>query len=229
MTKVKGLITKIQSVTSLLEEAYQSPRLGNKVNPLNELLYIQLSLRTTGPSFERTYTYFKKRFSRWEQVYLASESEVAAAMFNAGLSKQKASNLKKILQGLIDDFGKLSLSGLKNLSDEEIENYLCSLPGIGKKSARCIMMYSFDRAVFPVDSHCFRVIKRLRWVGQNENHTDKVADKIQDLIPKSIRYSLHVNMVAHGRSMCHPVYPKCSICPILQLCPFGQERTRNMG
>ena len=136
MTKVKGLIRKIQSVTSLLEEAYQSPRLGNKVNPLNELLYIQLSLRTTGPSFERTYTHFKKCFPKWE---------------------------------------------------------------------------------------------RLGWIGKKEKYTDKVADKIQGFIPKSVRYSLHVNMVAHGRSMCHPVYPRCSVCPILQLCPFGQERTRNMG
>jgi len=226
---VKGLIRKIQSVTSLLEEAYQSPRLGNKVNPLNELLYIQLSLRTTGPSFERTYTHFKKCFPKWEDVYQASEAEVAGSMFNAGLSMQKASNLKKILQVLIDDFGKLSLSSLKKLSDEELENYLCSLPGIGKKSARCIMMYSFDRAVFPVDSHCFRIIKRLGWIGKKEKYTDKVADKIQGFIPKSVRYSLHVNMVAHGRSMCHPVYPRCSVCPILQLCPFGQERTRNMG
>ena len=217
----------IYRVNYKLDQEYKSPRLGNKKNPLNELLFIQLSLRTTGPSFERTYSYFKKRYPRWEQVFKASNKEVADAIFNAGLSKQKASNLKKILNKLMKDFGRLSLSRLKHLDDYEIEAYLSSLPGIGKKTARCIMLYSFDRDVFPVDSHCFRIIKRLGWIGQDKKHTDKVADEIQDLIPKSIRYSLHVNMVAHGRSMCHPVYPRCTICPILKLCPFGQEKIKN--
>lgn len=125
------------------------------------------------------------------------------------------------------DFDKLLLSGLKVLSDNDMEAYLCSLPGIGKKSARCIMMYSFDREVFPLDSHCFRIVKRLGWIGKDKTHTDKIGDDIQDLIPKSIRYSLHVNMVAHGRTICHPVYPRCIKCPILKLCPFGQRRIKD--
>ncbi len=214
----------ILRVAELLEAEYHSPRLGNKRNPLNELLYIKLSLRTTGPSFERVYADFKRRFPKWEDVYQAEIKEVAEALFNAGLSNQKARNLKNILHRLKSDFGKVSLSSLKDLSDKEVEDYLFSLPGVGKKSARCIMLYSFDRKVFSVDAHCFRIIKRLGWVKQEIKYNDKIADKIQEMIPSRLRYSLHVNMVAHGRALCLERHPKCKVCPLLKLCPFGQEK-----
>lgn len=207
-----------------LERIYRSPRLGNKKNPLNELLYIQLSLRTTGPSFERVYLGFKRRFPKWEDVYKANIKQIAKALFNAGLSNQKAVNLKAILHKLKADFGNISLSTLKGYNDREREEYLCSLPGIGKKSARCIMLYSFERQVFPVDAHCFRIVKRLGWMKRNAKYNDRIADKIQKMVPATLRYSLHVNMVAHGRSLCLERFPKCNICPLLKVCLFGQKR-----
>lgn len=211
-------------VNKLLEEEYHSPRLGNKRNPLNELLYIKLSLRTTGPSFERVYAGFKKSFPKWEDVYKADKREVAKALYNAGLSNQKAHNLKAVLRKLKSDFGRVSLSPLNKLSDQDMEEYLCSLPGVGKKSALCIMLYSFDRQMFPVDAHCFRIVKRLGWIGAKTKYNDKVADIIQNMIPTKLRYSLHVNMVAHGRALCLDRFPKCNICPLLRVCRFGQRR-----
>lgn len=208
----------------LLGKNYQSPRLGNKRNPLNELLYIKLSLRTTGPSFERVYIEFKKRFPKWEDVYKADKKEIAKALYNAGLSNQKANNLKAILDKLKSDFGKVSLAPIKEFTDQSMEEYLCSLPGVGKKSARCIMLYSFDRQVFPVDAHCFRIIKRLGWIRTGTKYNNTVADKIQNMIPPKLRYSLHVNMVTHGRALCLERFPKCNICPLLRVCPFGQKR-----
>ncbi len=213
-------------VYKLLERTYRSPRLGNKKNPLNELLYIQLSLRTTGPSFERVYLGFKRRFPKWDGVYKANVKQIAKALFNAGLSNQKAANLKAILSKLKADFGRVSLAPLKEYNDREVEEYLCSLAGIGKKSARCIMLYSFERQVFPVDAHCFRIIKRLGWIKRDGENNDRIADKIQKMIPATLRYSLHVNMVAHGRSLCLERFPKCNICPLLKLCVFGQKRYR---
>jgi len=207
-----------------LDNIYHSPRLGNKKNPLNELLYIQLSLRTTGQSFDRVYRMFKSRFPKWDDVYEVSQQEVAKTLFNAGLSNQKATNLKAILSKLKADFGKVSLTPLKGYSDRAIEDYLCSLPGIGRKSARCIMLYSFDREVFPVDAHCFRIIKRLGWIRNDTKYNDKMVDRIQHIISPELRYSLHVNMVAHGRVLCLDRYPKCNICPLLKICPFGQRK-----
>jgi len=221
---MKILKRNIALVNKLLKQTYHSPRLGNKENPLNELLYIQLSLRTTGPSFERVYQGIKTKFPKWEEVHDAATEQVADALFNAGLSKQKAKNLKAILKKLKSDFGKISLASLRKLSDVAVEEYLCSLPGVGKKSARCIMLYSFNRQVFPVDSHCFRIIKRLGWIGPDIKYNNKVADSIQDMIDPGLRYSLHVNMVAHGRAACLERFPKCSSCLLLKLCPFGQRR-----
>ena len=214
----------VNLVSIILDGVYHSPRLGNKRNPLNELLYIQLSLRTTGPSFERVYLGFKRRFPKWDDVYKANVKQISIALFNAGLSNQKAVNLKAILHKLKVDFGKVSLAPLKGNNDREIEEYLCSLAGIGKKSARCIMLYSFDRQVFPIDAHCFRIIKRLGWVKKDVKYNDRIADKIQSIIPATLRYSLHVNMVAHGRSLCLERFPKCNICPLLKVCLFGQKR-----
>ncbi len=219
----------IFAINKLLEDAYHSPRLGNKKNPLNELLYIQLSLRTTGPSFGRVYAGFKRVFPRWEDVYEAPQKEIAKALFNAGLSNQKAANLKRILRRLKMDFGKVSLEPLRVYEDTTMEGYLCSLPGLGKKSARCIMLYSFDRKVFPVDAHCFRIVRRLGWIRPGTKYSDKVADRLQGMIPKELRYSLHVNMVAHGRAICSERFPKCNICPILKFSRYGQKHVLSKG
>ncbi len=216
----------ISFVNRLLEETYHSPRLGNKKNPLNELLYIQLSLRTTGPSFGRVYNGFKRTFPKWGDVYKASQKKVAKALFNAGLSNQKTANLKKTLHRLKEDFGRVSLTPLKAYSDKAMEAYLCSLPGLGKKSARCIMLYSFDRQVFPVDAHCFRIVKRLGWIRSDAKYNDNMADKIQYMIPPQYRYALHVNMVAHGRALCLDRFPKCMACPLLTTCPYGKKRLK---
>lgn len=212
--------SNISLISNVLELEYGSPRLGNKKNPLNELLYILLSLRTTGPSFERVYCEFKKTYPRWEDTYRSSVRKIEKTIYNAGLASQKAKNLKAILSKIQKDFGFVTLSPLKALGDSEIEHYLCSLPGIGKKSARCIMLYSFDRQVFPVDAHCFRIVKRLGWIRKDLNNNEKNADIIQEFIPSALRYSLHVNMVAHGRAICGERYPKCSICPIRKYCKY---------
>lgn len=214
----------VNLVSIILDGVYHSPRLGNKQNPLNELLYIQLSLRTTSPSFERVYLGFKRRFQKWDGVYKANVKQIAKALFNAGLSNQKATNLKAILHKLKVDFGKVSLAPLKKYNDIEMEEYLCSLAGIGKKSARCIMLYSFERQVFPVDAHCFRIIKRLGWIKRDAKYNDRIADEIQKMVLAKLRYSLHVNMVAHGRSLCLERFPKCNICLLLKVCLFGQKR-----
>ena len=193
---------------------------------MNELLYIKLSLRTTGPSFERVYKEFKRVFPKWDDVYTASQTKVAQALLNAGLANQKAKDLKNIIEKLMEDFGKVSLAPVKGYSENKMEEYLCALPGIGKKAARCIMLYSFGKQVFPVDAHCFRIIKRLGWIDNELNYTDKLADRIQTMIPPQIRYSLHVNMVAHGRVYCLERFPKCGNCPLMGICSYGKERTK---
>lgn len=207
-------------VDKLLRVRYPPSELGNKKNPLNELLYIILSLRTTEPSTQRTYIKFKKAFPSWEKVYFSPVNKISAVLKNAGLAIQKAYHLKAILKKIKRDWGILSLSKLRFLNNKLLEEYLLSLPGIGLKSARCIMMYSFNRSVFPVDSHCFRIIKRFGWIEQESKYTTKVQDKIQELIPVKRRYRLHVNLIQHGRRICFPFRPRCKACFLSKNCKY---------
>ena len=211
---------RISKISSLLDNRYKSPNLGNKKNPLNELLYIIISLRTTDSSTQRTYARFKIKFPSWNIAYAAKTNKIAAVLKNAGLFRQKARNLKLILTKVKQDWKTISLRKLKSLDTGSLERYLLSLPGIGTKSARCIMMYSFNRKVFPVDSHCFRIIKRLGWIDQDSKYTVRIQDKIQQLIPPRNRYKLHVNLIQHGRNICFPSRPRCKVCFLVKVCNY---------
>src|SRR3989338_3983917 len=110
---------------------------------------------------------------------------------------------------------------IKKMSDEECEQFLSSLPGVGKKVARCVMLYSLNRQVFPVDSHCWRIANRLGWnkkTCNSKNYSVKDMDFLQELIPPTMRFSLHVNMVSHGRKICTARSPKCKACTINCYC-----------
>lgn len=212
----------ISKVETILSKNYGISNLGNKKNPLNELLYILISLRTTNPSLQRTYIYFKRVFPNWEDVYSAKVNRIAKVLKNAGLSKQKARNLKNILIKIKKGWNVLSLRKLKSLDNTLLEEYLLTLPGIGLKSARCIMMYSFARDVFPVDSHCFRIIKRFGWIPLNSRYTLNIQNYIQELIPPLIRYKLHVNLIQHGRQVCFPYRPRCRVCFLNKICKHSK-------
>jgi len=214
---------KVVGVERILRCYYSPTDLGNKRNPLNELLYIIISLRTTNPSLQRTYCKFKKVFPKWQNVYESRTVKIASVLKNAGLSKQKARNLKLILKKIKKDWGVLSLRKTRELNDEDLEKYLRSLPGVGLKTARCVMMYSFMRQVFPVDSHCFRIVKRLGWVPPESKYCEHIQNYIQSFVPPELRYRLHVNLIQHGRELCLPYRPRCKSCFLQILCQYGKS------
>ena len=84
------------------------------------------------------------------------------------------------------------------MTDAPLEAYLAALPGVGLKTARCVMMYSLDRAVFPVDTHCMRLFEHLGII-EGRMRFEYAQDPLQDMVPPRIRRSLHVNAVALGR------------------------------
>lgn len=220
------IIKYIYRIERILRNHYQPSNLGNKKNPLNELLYIIISLRTTNPSLQRNYLKFKKLYPKWDDAYKAKVISIARVLKTAGLSMQKAHNLKRILLKIKKDWGILSLRKLKKLDNTCLEEYLLSLPGIGLKSARCIMMYSFAREVFPVDSHCFRIIKRLGWIPSYSKNNINIQNDIQKLIPLRLRYRLHVNLIQHGRAVCFPYRPRCRLCFLNNHCKYAKTKKR---
>lgn len=201
----------------LLAQRYGTPRLGNKRHPVSELVFIILSARTKGREHEAAYRRLRKHFRTWEDVRDARADGVARVIRDAGLSRIKATQIKGLLKRLTKDFGGLSGAGLRRLDTARLESYLTSLPGVGLKTARCAMLYALDRQVFPVDTHCMRLFEKLGLID-GRMRFEYAQDPLQAMVPTSLRYSLHVNAVAHGRETCVPRSPRCGQCPIQLLC-----------
>lgn len=220
------LAEKVAQITRLLEREYKSPRHYNKRNPLNELLFILLSLRTDERVYNKVYRAFKHQYPKWFQVYEDTITNIAENIHSGGLALQKAERIKGALNKIMQDFGSLSLKYIKSYDDEEMEKYLISLPGVGLKTARCIMMYSFERDVLPVDTHTYRISQRLGFIngGVAEQRVHKLMDGI---IPRELRYSYHVNCVAHGRAVCKSISPNCNLCVINSYCDYHCESRRD--
>lgn len=211
----------VDSVARTLSVRYGDHSHGNKVNPLRELLFIICSVQTNEALYRSTYASLNATFPTFRQLADAREDEIASVIARGGLSRQKARTIQAILSRLISDFGSPTLSPLRALNDTECEHYLESLPGVGRKTARCVMMYSLRREVFPVDSNCWRICRRLGWVRPtrpDKSCSPRDMDRIQSGVPPNLRLSLHVNLVSHGRVCCVPGTPVCERCCIRQFC-----------
>jgi endonuclease-3 len=192
---------------------------GNHLDPLDEIVFIILSAQTEYYLYRRTYSDLKASFTPWEKLLGASEDEVAGVIRQGGLARKKAQQLKSAFAKIINDCGRLSLQFLKDLSDAQAFAYLISLPGVGPKSAKCVMMYSLGRAVFPVDTHVWRVCRRLGLTPPVPKPTVGQTYDLEAKIPKDLRYRLHVTFVTLGQQTCHTYYPRCVDCMLSNLCP----------
>lgn len=222
--RCRSYLLNVEAVARALSECYSDHAHGNKVNPLRELIFIICSVQTNETLYRSTYTKLMSVFPRFGQLADASEDDIAAAIAHGGLSRQKARTICAILSRLESDFGTPTLSPLRAMTDAECENYLESLPGVGRKTARCVMMYSLGREVFPVDSNCWRICRRLGWVRPtrpDKSCSPRDMNRVQKGVPPNLRFSLHVNFVSHGRKCCLPSHPRCDGCCIRQFCKTG--------
>jgi endonuclease III len=220
----------IRKVAAALKASYRDFNHHNLKNPLDELLFIICSTKTGEASYRSTYRALKQTFPTHLRVAEAPAEYIARPMASGGLSNQKAKAIREIYDVLVEKFGEPTLAPLRKMSDADAESFLLSLPGVGKKVARCVMMYSLGRQVFPVDTHCWRIARRLGWVRptQKDKHcAPRDMDRLQAKIPPELRHSLHVNMISLGREICTPANPRCNECPIFAYCPrIGVPRAR---
>ena len=212
---------RVRQSVDLLRAHYGSPMLNNKPDPLDELVFIILSQMTTAPSYERVYDRLKRSIPEWRLLKRTPISDLMTLIADAGLSGQRAQHLKLIADRLSEDFGEVSLSMLIDQDDEAVLRYLVSLPGVGVKTAKCVMMYSLDRQVLPVDTHTARVAIRLGLVSPG---SQKATDReLSVVVQPPLRFDFHVNSVAHGRAVCRAVRPQCDECLLSSLCPQGRR------
>jgi len=216
------MFRSVRTVTRVLGKRYGYETLGNKKNPFNELLYIVLSSKTPPGRYQETYQALKKHFPRADALALVRPKDIAKVIVRGGLAQKRAKQISSIARSLRTHFGRVTLSPLTRMNDREAEAFLERLPGVGVKVARCILLFALRRKVFPVDAHCFRIVSRIGWTRDGATLTDRVADEIQDGIPKELRRRLHVGFVLLGRECCAPSRPRCTRCPVVQYCETGK-------
>jgi endonuclease III len=215
----------LATVVRRLRTAHEFDSLGNLPDPLDELVYIVLSTRTRGPVFARSFAALRQKYPAWDRAARARCESLETILAPAGLGRKKARWLKETLVEIDRREGRVSLDRLRKLSNEEAEAYLVSLPGVGLKTARCVLMYSLERQVFPVDANCRRLLERLGVLEPGIHYHD-VHDAAQALVPARLRSDFHVYAVIHGRTTCLPRNPRCNRCPLVDLCAYGRIHTQ---
>lgn len=209
-------------ITQNLEATYGVPRNDSPEDPLDELIATILSQSTTNINSNRAFASLKARFPDWEQVRRARPASIASAIKSGGLANVKSVVIKNILNDISSQRGNLDLSFLKTVPLEEARSFLLSLKGVGPKTAACVLLFSCKRPVFPMDTHIFRILRRMGILP--EKISDALAHQtIEKLIPAQKSYSLHINLITHGRRVCHPKTPKCELCSLIEHCDFGQS------
>lgn len=197
---------------------YPETRLSNKRNPLLEAIFILLSSQTNEENYFHTWKRFRAAYPKIEYAGRATKKEIYLQIRIGGLGAWKAARIKALLATLKARFGKYSLNSLSELDDEPLERELLMLDGIGIKSARCIMMYSFNRNVFPIDTHALRILRRIGFIiPPYSKRSRQFADHIQSQIPAKYRIPFHIKLVQHGRRICK-TKPLCQECPIAKYC-----------
>lgn len=208
----------LREVDRRIQLAETNPH-GNQRNPLDELVFIILSAQTESYLYRQTYRDLRAAYTPWTRLIEAPIREIASVIRRGGLARKKAAQLQAAFREIVHVRGKLSLRFLHKHADAEVLKFLTSLPGVGVKTAKCVMMYSLDRPVFPVDTHVWRVARRLGIAEQVPKPSDAQECELERRIPKDLRYPLHVKLVSLGKTTCRTYFPKCDSCVLAPICP----------
>ncbi len=208
----------VRNVERRLRRLYGQPRHHNKRDPLSELVFILLSTQTREAEYRRTFSALWTAYRSWNRVRQAEPETLIRLIRFGGFARRKVSLLLQLLERVHRDHGTTSLRSLRTASTTEALAYLTSLPGVGPKTARCVAMYALKRPVLAVDTHVWRVAKRLGWIAGGKHPDTRRSAELEASIPPGLRYSLHVTLVAHGRRVCR-ARAACNACPLRDICP----------
>jgi endonuclease-3 len=187
--------------------------------PLDELIATVLSQHTSDVNSARAFQSLRRAFPTWDHVLAAGVDEIAAAIRVGGLAGVKAPRIKACLAGLAERYGVLSLDFLADLSIAEARSILEAIPGVGPKTAACVLLFSLGRPALPVDTHVHRVSERLGLVPPGAS-PEQVERQLEAQLPPKAYYAFHVNLIAHGRRTCRTQRPRCEACPLSDLCDY---------
>ncbi|NKB88005.1 MAG: hypothetical protein GKS06_07280 [Acidobacteria bacterium] len=204
-----------------LTEAYGRPRRKRRFGPVEELVLTILSQNTSDTNRDRAWESLRSRFPDWESVEAAPLADVEEALRPGGLHRVKAKRIRETLARIRKQYGGYDLGHLADLDVEHARKELMSIKGIGAKSANCILLFSMRRDAFPVDTHVYRVLRR---IGVHRTRDMAAANmELRDAIPEGVHFRLHMNVIRHGREVCHARRPDCPACAVSDLCGYRDK------
>ena len=208
--------TKIRKITKLLRKAYGVPK-PRRTPPVDELVRTILSQNTSDKNSVPAFWALKRRFGSWEKMLKAPIPSIAAVIKHAGLANIKSSRIVGVLRQIKEREGRISLSRLKGMDVEDGLSYLKSLEGVGPKTAACVLLFSFGKPAMPVDTHIFRVAKRMGLIPKDVT-VEEAHDILTRVVPKDLIYEFHLGIISHGRETCRAPGPKCGSCLLYGVC-----------
>lgn len=206
-----------------LEKEYGVPTLGNFRDPVREIFFIALSARTTDAQYRNTHNRLFSRFRTIAELANGSLTEIRRCILGGGLWKKRASQVRRIAKTLAG-LGSRPDGQLRRMDPLEVFHFLSGLAGLGPKSALCVMMYSLNHDVFPVDINVQRIAERLGAIRSGVKHWE-AQQRLPAMVPEGRSRVLHIGLVVHGRTVCLPRTPRCESCVLLDVCRFGMRRT----
>lgn len=215
---------KYAPIAAALTEMYGYPIWRGHYPPLDELIDCILSQSTTDRNRDRAFAALKARFDSWEEVRDAPTAAVIDTIRPAGLANQKGPRIQNVLRAIHAERGELSIDFLNEMSIDEAKAWLTKLDGIGPKTAAIVLCFGFNRPAFPVDTHIYRVGKRIGFIPEKIT-VEKAHPLMEALVPPEDYYAFHLNLIRLGREICHARYPACERCPLQAHCDYYQSLT----
>jgi endonuclease-3 len=211
----------VRAIRERLRAAYGLPVMAPHGDGLGELVLTVLSQSTNDRNRDVAFLRLRDRLGSWGAIRDAPVDEVEAAIRPGGISKVKSVRIQAILRAIGESGRDLDLGWLGDAPVPEGRTYLTTLPGVGRKTAACVLLFAFGARDVPVDTHVSRVGTRLHLLERSAPF-DRLHDQMLALTPPGAELELHVNLLRHGRRLCHARRPACRECPLVRMCPERQ-------
>ena len=215
-------VARFVEIAHRLVARHGVPSLGNFRDPVKEILYILLSAKTTDAQYRLTHRKLMASFPTLAELAAARVRDVRRCIDSGGLAGKRAGQVVRIARTVAAECGARPARFLRSLAAREAYDFLISLPGVGPKSAFCVMMYSLDFDVFAVDVNVQRIAERLGAIRRGLTH-HQAQRRLAAVAPDGHGKPLHVAMVVHGRTVCLPRKPLCGECCLADLCAVGRK------
>ncbi len=222
LSKVENLAgrkAKYAPIAAALTEVYGELDWSRNQDGMDELISCILSQSTNDMNRDRAFARLKERFPNWQAVRFAALDDLIDAVRPAGLANQKAPRIQEALAVIFEKAGEYSIDFLNDLPLDEAKAWLVSLRGIGPKTAAIVLCFAYGRPAFPVDTHIFRVCKRVGFLPEKLS-ADDAHPVMEAIAPPEDYYQFHIQVIQHGRDTCHARKPACEHCPISGHCNY---------